>query len=485
MGSNHRILSLLLVWLMLVGTWFAGAGDGTAENGYLSAYRKDTLYLWYTDEILTDYINSVALAFYDDYDVRVVPVLQTGLEYAQAINAASVSGNEVPDLYLTGSDSLEKLIMSGLASEAVAAGTDFLTETYFPRTALDAVTYQGHYYAYPFYYETAFLLYNKTYLREMADAVLREELTANAPVEEASEIDEEEDDGELGIPDGYSEAEWDALVEQKMETMLPDSIGDILEIADTCNPPEKVENIFLWDVSDILYNYFFAGAYMNVGGPCGDDASVIEIYNEDTIECMRVYQELHQFFSIESKESSYANVLQEFIDGKSIFTIATTDALGRIEEERADGGFPYEYGVSLLPSIDDEHLAKGLSVTNVVVINGYSGQKELANRFAEYLVYENADTLYERTDKMQAAYPMEDFVTDVRDQIMMFYEHSTSLPKILEISNFWVQLELAYTKVWDGQDVDDVLRQLSEQMKTQISGEEVVEPVLPVDAPEL
>ena len=224
---------------------------------------------------------------------------------------------------------------------------------------------------------------------------------------------------------------------------------------------------------------------MNVGGPCGDDASIIEIYNEDTVECMRVYQELHQFFSIESKESSYANVLQEFIDGKSIFTIATTDALGRIEEERADGGFPYEYGVSLLPSIDDEHLAKGLSVTNVVVINGYSGQKELANRFAEYLVYENADTLYERTNKMQAAYPMEDFVTDVRDQIMMFYEHSTSLPKILEISNFWVQLELAYTKIWDGQDVDDVLRQLSEQMKTQISGEEVVEPVLPVDAPEL
>lgn len=484
MGSNHRILSLLLVLLMLVGTWFAGAEDGTAENGYLSAYRKDTLYFWYTDETLTDYINSVALSFYDDYDVRVVPVLQTGLEYAQAINAASVSGNEVPDLYLTGSDSLEKLIMAGLASEAATVGTDLLTETYFPRTALDAVTYQEHYYAYPFYYETAFLLYNKTYLREMADAALREELTVNAAVEE-SEINEEETDEEQRIPDGYTEAEWDVLVDQKMETLLPDSIGDILEIADTYNPPEQVENIFLWDVSDILYNYFFAGAYMNVGGPCGDDASVIEIYNEDTIECMRVYQELHQFFSIDSKESSYANVLQEFINGKSIFTIATTDALRRIEEERAEGGFPYEYGVALLPSIDDEHLAKGLSVTNVVVINGYSGQKELANRFAEYLVYENADTLYERTYKMQAAYPMEDFQTDVRDQIMMIYEHSTSLPKILEVSNFWVQLELAYTKIWDGQDVDDVLRQLSEQMKTQVMGEEVVEPVLPVDAPEL
>lgn len=224
---------------------------------------------------------------------------------------------------------------------------------------------------------------------------------------------------------------------------------------------------------------------MNMGGPCGDDASVIEIYNEDTIACMNVYQDLHQFFSIESKESSYEEVLQEFLDGKTLFTIATIDAIGTLEEARAEGAISFEYGIAALPSIDGEHAARGLSVTNVIVINGYSGQKEMANIFAGYLAYKDANTLYDRTSKMQAAHPIENFVIDINDEIAVIYENSTSLPKILEISNFWMQLELAYTKIWDGDNVNDVLRQLSEQMKTQIAGEGVVEEVIPSEGPEL
>lgn len=489
MGSEHKMTSVLLVLALLAGVWYAGTCGGAADNGSMSGYGKDTIYIWYTDEELTDYINSAALAFYEDYDVRVVPVLQSGLEYVQALNAASVSGNEMPDLYLTGSDSLERLIMAGLASP-VEDAKGILDGFYFPQTALNTVTYKGEYYAYPFYYETAFLLYNKTYLTQIADGALREEIAQGDVFGQDAGADEGMDDGEdmhtqQTVPEGYDGASWDAAVSQKMYDLIPKSIEDILGIADSYNAPEQVENIFLWDVTDILYNYFFAGAYMNVGGPCGDDASLIEIYNEDTITCMSVYQGLRQFFSIESKESSYGQVLQEFLDGKTLFTIATVDAISRLEEAREEGTFSYEYGIAPLPSIDGEHAARGLSVTNVIVINGYSGQKEMANIFAGYLAYENADTLYDRTGKMQATYPIEDFVTDIRDEIVVVYENSISLPKIFEISNFWIQLELAYTKIWDGGNVNDVLRQLSEQMKTQIAGEGVVEEVIPSDGPEL
>ncbi len=487
MGSKHKMTSILLLLAMLAGVWYAGSG-GMAESGFMSGFQKDTIYIWYTDEALTDYINSAALAFYEDYDVRVVPVLQSGLEYVRALNTASVSGNETPDLYLTGSDSLERLIMAGLAAP-VEDTKGILDDFYFPQTALDAVTYQGEYYAYPFYYETAFLLYNKTYLTQIADGALRGEIASGGAEQgedaDAGMDDEEDTAAEQTVPEGYDDASWDEAVSRKMRELIPESIEDILNIADSYNAPEQVENIFLWDVSDILYNYFFAGAYMNVGGPCGDDASVIEIYNEDTIACMSVYQELHQFFSIESKESSYEEVLQEFLDGKTIFTIATVDAIRTLEEAREEGTFSYEYGIALLPSIDGEHEARGLSVTNVIAVNGYSEQKEMANIFAGYLAYENADTLYDRTYKMQATYPVEDFVTDIRDEIVIIYKNSTSLPKILEISNFWIQLELAYTRIWDGGNVNDVLRQLSEQMKTQIAGEGVTEEVLPSDGPEL
>lgn len=489
MGSEHKITSIFLVLALLAGVWYVGTYDGEIDYGFVSGFQKDTIYIWYMDEELTDYINSAALAFYEDYDVRVVPVLQSGLEYVQALNEASISGNETPDLYLTGSDSLERLIMAGLASP-VEDTKEILDDFYFPQTALDAVTYKGEYYAYPFYYETAFLLYNKTYLNRIADGALREEIISGGEAGQDGDADEGMDDGEdmpmeQGIPEGYDEASWDAAVSRKMYDLIPESIEDILDIADSYNAPEQVENIFLWDVTDILYNYFFAGAYMNVGGPCGDDASVIEIYNEDTIACMTVYQELHQFFSIESKESSYEEVLQEFLDGKTIFTIATIDAISSLEEAKAEGGFSFEYGIAALPSIDGEHAARGLSVTNVIVVNGYSEQKEMANIFAGYLAYVNANTLYDRTRKMQATYPMENFVTDIRDEIAVIYANSTSLPKILEVSNFWMQLELAYTRIWDGGNANDVLRQLSEQMKTQIAGEGVVEEVIPSSGPEL
>lgn len=465
MGSRHKGTDVLLILIMLLTVWYWGTSENTTENSALSTgFQKDTIYFWYTDEALTDYINSAAVSFYDDYDVRVVPVLHTGLEYVEEINRVSVDGNELPDLYLIGSESLEKVIMTGLAS-GVEDTDNILTSSHFPQTALNAVTYHDTYFAYPFYYETAFLLYNETHLRAIADAALRMELQPDmGEDEDYSEVEEYDPLAE------YSDEQWNEMVRQKMNELIPSSIEDILAIADSYDAPEQVENIFRWDVSDILYNYFFAGAYMDVGGSCGDDSSIIEIYNEDSVACLHVYQDLQPFFSIESKESSYEAVMEEFLSGKSVFVIATSDALRSLETARAEGEFPYAYGVAPLPGIDGDHEARGLSVTSVIVINGYSMQKEMANLFAEYLVYRDADTLYDRTHKMQASYPIEDFIYDNRDRIMDIYKNSTSLPKILEASNFWVQLELAYIRIWDGENVDEVLWELSEQMKTQITG---------------
>ena len=43
--------------------------------------HRETLYLWYTDEALTDYLNSVAVS-YNEYqqDARVIPVYTSGSE---------------------------------------------------------------------------------------------------------------------------------------------------------------------------------------------------------------------------------------------------------------------------------------------------------------------------------------------------------------------------------------------------------------------
>lgn len=64
---------------------------------------------------------------------------------------------------------------------------------------------------------------------------------------------------------------------------------------------------------------------------------------------------------------------------------------------KKNGEFPYEYGVTNIPNINEELKTRSLSVTNAVVVNGYSQKKDIANEFAAYLTGERAQNLYERT----------------------------------------------------------------------------------------
>ena len=49
------------------------------------------------------------------------------------------------------------------------------------------------------------------------------------------------------------------------------------------------------------------------------------------------------------------------------------------------------------------------------------------------------------------------------------------MPKMIETSNFWVQLEIVFSQVWDGADANQKLKELSEQIMYQVTGREYVE----------
>ena len=67
---------------------------------------------------------------------------------------------------------------------------------------------------------------------------------------------------------------------------------------------------------------------MIVGGDAGDDESNIQIVNDEAIACLEVYKGLNPFFFIESDTVTYESAVQDFVDGKIVFTIATTDVPG-------------------------------------------------------------------------------------------------------------------------------------------------------------
>lgn len=449
--------------------------------------HRETLYLWYTDEALTDYLNSVAVA-YNEYqqEARVIPVHTSGSEYLETINSASLQPEEVPDMYIVGNDSLEKAYLAGLASEIkMPEGTGELSE-FFPVSSIYAITYHGKQVAYPFYFETSSFLYNKTYLEEWAHVQIEAELDA-AEGEAAQTAIENSETPETAAADTdiSSGFDFEGAVAARVEETLPVTIDDILTFADSYDAPEQVEAVFKWDVSDIFYNYFFVGNYIDVGSMTGDNEDSIDIYNEDAIRCMRVYQDLNQFFSIETEETDYSDIIQDFIDGKIVYTVVTTDALAKIEEAKNEGEFLYEYGTSLIPDINDELASRSLSVTQCIVVNGYSAHKDIANDFAMFLSCNNEDSLYDRTGKVPALSGVK-FENPNLEAFVAEYEKSFPEPKMIETSNYWVEMEIAFERIWNGEDANMELKGLSEKIMTQVRGEQYSEDYIdiPDDASE-
>ncbi|MDO4293843.1 MAG: extracellular solute-binding protein [Eubacteriales bacterium] len=431
MGFRKRIIAaagvLAAVGVLAAAALSARQLPGVSGDNVL--FHRPTITLWYTDEKLEDYLASVSLDYLDAYGVRVLPVLTDGLEYLEAVNEASLNQENAPDLYIVSNDSLEKAYLAGLA---VPLG-DMLNTDSFPQTALDAVCYQGERVAYPLYFETSALIYNRTYLEQAAQ--------------------------ELGT-------DWESLV--------PSTIEDVLTFASEYNAPEQVEAVLRWDVSDFFYNYFFAGNYIDMGGSCGDDPKQIDIYNLEAVRGLAAYQNLSQFFSIDAAASSYDRVVQDFLDGKLVFTLATTDILGRVQEAKDAESFPYEYGVARLPDINEEICSRGVSVTYGTAVNGYSEKREEAEQFAAWLSTEGAEKLYDRTGLVPASRAA---AQKEPEQAAFWEEYAVTspMPKMMRTSNFWVQMEIATTKIWEGENVSDILKGLSEAVMTQVAGEPYTE----------
>lgn len=499
---NKRLISVFLIIVFLAGLAKHAFVDFDAEKSDSTLAQKiasknevsdDTLVMWYTDASMEEYLSDAVLSYRQDTGMDVQLILVDGIDYLEKINSASVRGEgdyPAPDLYITTHDNLMKGYLAGLAYP-IADREEKVVEDHFPGTALHAISCDGKYVAYPLYYETNFFLYNKTYMSSIAQSRIeteadaaegaqaqaeadakKEEENKTPDTEETASEGENEEESEDMTEEEYSEpyGEEDALAEQEvlnqLATMIPSTIDDITTFANNYDAPEEVEAVFKWDVTDIFYNYFFVGNYMDVGGENGDDNSIFNLYNQQAVECLTTYQGMNKYFTIED-DDNYDSILQQFIDGKLVFTIATTDAFAKIQDAQMTGKFNYEYGVAVIPDVSKLLLSRGLSVTDVVAINGYSEKKEAANDFASRLSYDNADSLYMKAGKLACKRDVPYENSEINN-VMTEYQKSMPLPKMIETSDFWLQLEIAFSKVYSGSDPDEVLQELSDTMGGQI-----------------
>lgn len=487
MSLRKRLISAVVVILMATGALYVAKSgmmisDSTAESIFR---KKESVYFWYTDETLTDYINSAAVAYNETKeDIRVVPVLASANDYLEAINEASLDGTSIPDVYLLSHDSLEKAYLSGLASEVKDYDSVCTTDS-FPQVALDAVTYHDKIVAYPFYYETSVLLYNKTYLSEHAGKQIEAEAAENAGEDgtqtETTETEMTEEEV-LAAQEAYK-----AEVATRVQEMLPSTMDDILTFGNEYDAPQQVQAIFKWDVADCFYNYFFIGKHMVVGGDTGDDSDNIDIYNLEAMQCLQTFQNLNEFFYIDASAVSYQEVVDDFLNGKIVYTVVTSDILKTIEAAKVpdeDGNsFAYDYGFAVVPNPSETLQGRALSMTSSVVVNGYSGHMKEANEFAKFLTCDFNKDLYERTGKL-TAHKMDYTEGSSFSVFAKAYEQSIPMPKMVEVSNFWMQLEIAMTDIWNGADINSSVKTLSEQIMTQVTGSAYTEEYIHMEVEE-
>lgn len=430
--------------------------NGMGYNKLIERMEKGTVNFWYTNDLLTNYYNNVASVYNQTHlGADVVPKLVSAGEYLEQIYQASIQGENYPDMYVITSDAMEKAYLAGLTM-AVEEEQD--VKEAFPSVAVSAASYDDILLGYPLYFDTSTLVYNKTLLEQIA----YDQFRIQAEAEGAENPDEVE----------VSEEQIDNLV----RIMIPETIDELIQFANNLEAPDGMETVFKWNINDIFFNYFYLGEYMTLTD------KEIDIYNENTAACMEIFKHVTEYFYMDAETVSTESILQEFMSGKVLFTILDSESALKLETANKEGLVPFEYAYALTPDpgkvpsgeeeqTSDSQVYKGrpLSVTNVVVVNGYTDYPETTNDFARFLTMEQAGTeqLYERTGYVAANLNVKT-VSELEVIFKEEYANSATIPPYMVTSNFWMLLESAFNEIWEGADAAEVLQNVENRLQNQI-----------------
>ncbi len=471
MKLQHKIIIVLLAFAVLFVGFLSYRGlNGMGFHYLLEEREKGTVEFWYTNEQMTDYYNNVASIYNkENKDVDVVPRLVDAAEYLEHIYQASTETEEFPDLYVITNDVLEKAYLSGLTFPVEDAE---VLRAQLPQVAVKAATYDDMLLGYPLYYDTSTLVYNKTLL----EGIARNQLLHMTDGEAAKGETGDGETAEAKITETeISQEEIDALVQE----LLPETVEELLEFAANIDAPEGMETIFKWNINDVFFNYFYLGEYISLA------KDNIDIYNDNTAACMEIFKQVTQYFYMDAETVTTDNILEEFMQGKTLFTILDSESAAKLEKAAADGQIAFSYNYALVPDpgrlvVRDEegnhtvlsdtvYLGRPLSTTSMVVVSGYAKLPHTAADFAKYLTTESKFTsqLFEKTGFL----PVHKNAASSGNMESIFrkeYEESVPMPNQMTTSNFWMLLERAFNELWEGGNVQEVLQEIEETLKKQV-----------------
>lgn len=371
--------------------------------------------VWYTYTGYEPFLKEAALRYEEENGIKVRLTYYTTINYADKIRSASSEGKG-PDLFIVPSDGIQNVVLLGIAEQNYY--TDLYNEENYSAKSIDETTYVGKQYGYPMGFETTVFAANRTYIDEM--------------------------------PKTFDDIK-----------IFADNFNNSGEEAEDAHDYSNVSSILKWDISDFLYNYGFMGKYLNVAGKYGDNPSIIDVNNENAVLAGQYYFSLSQYFFTEAASSKYSNVMNEFFEGKIIYTIASSDIIKRMSESE----LPID--ISVLPNLTNDLESASVSKTDILMVNPFADMKEEAREFAKFVTFDMAQEMYDLCNIISTKNIVYD--NENLNIFLKAYEKSATLPKLMTTSDYWLKVNNVLSNIWKGEDVSNQLNTLHDVFNNQIN----------------
>ena len=219
---------------------------------------------------------------------------------------------------------------------------------------------------------------------------------------------------------------------------VPESLQSIIDYSNENEPGEDVEYLLEWDVNDAFYDFPFIGNSVTSEKNETDTMNVIydeELYQQD----LEYFDTILASFSVDAGQVSEARIIENFLAGRTLSAIIDTDSLYKLE------GHPYE--LMKMPDLNETLPAATCAMTDMLIVNDYTGQPDAAAEFAQFVTGTMAGDLYDLSGHFSVIPSGQP--TEAERIAFDAYETSVLVPDSKDARDFWVSVQTTILKYFD------------------------------------
>ncbi|MDE6208961.1 MAG: extracellular solute-binding protein [Lachnospiraceae bacterium] len=422
-GKIISALAMCAIGFLLIATATSHKDDSdtykNAEETATSNDKGNTIKIWYAYKGYEDYINSAIEEYKAEkkLDIRIELEYISEPGYFDYINSKSIEGNG-PDIFLMGSEYLEKAYLLGLLEENT--NLEKFSEDIYGSAAISAAQYNDKLYTYPLGFDVSMIVINNSYVSDEINSF--EDIKAYA--DNFNNISEDEHVGEA--TDG-------------------DSVFS------------NVKGILSWDVNTLLFNYGFVGNNISF---YEEGNKKININNTEVKKSVDSYLLLKDYFSLTGEEN-YNDIKNSFSEGEIIFTIAGTDIIKTLSDKEID------YTIKGMVNLTNDIECKSLAYIDLLAVNPRSNNISIAKELAEFISYEYAVNMYDISGIISCRKDIT-YENDKLNDCVNIYDNAIIMPNLLETEDYCIIMEEALKAIWNGSDVNEILGDLQNKYSERI-----------------